>query len=491
MRHNIDEKSVISLYESGKSIYQIAQELKIGKSTAHRIIKANNARRPKTKQENNLDNEICNYYLQGNSALGTASKFGTSPTQVYRILERNNISRRSLTEAGTIACSSTYKPEPKSRSITPELLRHLYIDKEMTCQDIADKYGYNVNTLNYYRSKYGIKRDADKAKMIKSKISKQLWADSKFKENMSLAVANTAKVSSIQTILYSILDDLNIYYYRERDDGDDDPQCHIGPYSFDCVIPREGMATLLIECQGEYWHSLPGVISKDANKAAYIANNFSDQYELKYLHEHEFSNYHYIVNILKSWLKIDTINQIEFEFRHVTIATPPKNDYKLLLGKYHYLPNAGRGGIVFGAYLNNTLIAVCIFSPPIRHNTDDPKTTRELSRLCIHPSYQKKNFASWFISKCIKSLPKQYKRIVSYADTTFGHDGTIYKAANFKHISTIKPDYWYRSPSGWIMHKRTLYGKAKSMSTTESDYAAKHGYKKVYGKEKYKFLFIK
>ena len=39
------------------------------------------------------------------------------------------------------------------------------------------------------------------------------------------------------------------------------------------------------------------------------------------------------------------------------------------------------------------------------------------------------------------------------------------------------------------MHKRTLYGKAKAMSMTEKEYATKHSYKKIYGKEKLKFVY--
>ena len=77
--------------------------------------------------------------------------------------------------------------------------------------------------------------------------------------------------------------------------------------------------------------------------------------------------------------------------------------------------------------------------------------------------------------------------ITAYSDTTFDHDGIIYKATNFELISTVRPDYWYRKPDGWVMHKRTLYGKAKSLKMTESEYAHKYGYYKVWGKEKLKF----
>jgi len=327
---------------------------------------------------------------------------------------------------------------------------------------------------------------------FRSKCRKR-WQDPEFKEKMAIVLANQPRVSSLQTILYSILDDLGVKYYREHEDGPADSQCVIGPWTFDCVIPRKDRPDLLIECQGDYWHSRREAISKDKAKASYIANNFSDQYELKCIWEHEFLNKDKIVELLKYWLGITQLELIDFDFKKVEIHDCPAQDYKLLLSKYHYLPNAGRGGIAYGAYLHDRLIAVCVFSPLVRQNINvdgyDQSEIRELSRLCIHPRYQKKNFASWFVSRCVKQLDDKFRCIISYCDTTFNHDGATYKACNFVQDKIIKPDYWYVSPDGWVTHKRTLYGHACKMSMTEAGYAAAHGYSKVYGREKLRFFY--
>ena len=92
---------------------------------------------------------------------------------------------------------------------------------------------------------------------------------------MACALENMPRVSSIQTQLYSILDDIGVKYFREYNDREDDVQCKIGPYSFDCVIPY-GNKTLLIECQGDYWHNTEPHIINDKQKSSYIANNFPD-----------------------------------------------------------------------------------------------------------------------------------------------------------------------------------------------------------------------
>ena len=59
----------------------------------------------------------------------------------------------------------------------------------------------------------------------------------------------------------------------------------------------------------------------------------------------------------------------------------------------------------------------------------------ELRRLCCIDDTLK-NTESYFIAQSIKYLTKRttIKTIVSYADLSFGHVGTIYKASNFKLV---------------------------------------------------------
>lgn len=119
----------------------------------------------------------------------------------------------------------------------------------------------------------------------------------------------------------------------------------------------------------------------------------------------------------------------------------------------------------------------------------DNATTLELSRFCIHPNYQKHNLGSWFLSKAIKMLPTHIKTIISYSDLTHNHNGGLYKASNFKIDHIVKPDYWYARENGWILHKKTVYNKAKSAGLRESEYAKQENLKKVKGKEKICFRY--
>jgi hypothetical protein len=66
---------------------------------------------------------------------------------------------------------------------------------------------------------------------------------------------------------------------------------------------------------------------------------------------------------------------------------------------------------------------------------ESEKDLIELKRLCCIDDTPK-NTESYFIGNTLRWLKKNtdIKRVISYADTTYSHEGTIYKATNFKHV---------------------------------------------------------
>jgi hypothetical protein len=126
------------------------------------------------------------------------------------------------------------------------------------------------------------------------------------------------------------------------------------------------------------------------------------------------------------------------------------------------------------------------YSGLFRSKSPNNNDAVEISRFCIHPSYHKKNFASWFLSKTLKR--NNWKTVIAFADTTIGHTGTIYKAAGFEECNIIEPDFWYVDKDGYVMHKATLFNKSRRMSMTESEYATTYGYHKKYGGPKIKYI---
>ena len=92
------------------------------------------------------------------------------------------------------------------------------------------------------------------------------------------------------------------------------------------------------------------------------------------------------------------------------------------------------------------------------NNADD---LIELRRLCCIDDTPK-NTESYFIGKTLKWLAKNtdLKVVVSYADTMQNHNGTIYKASNFKHVG-MTPKGRVIDWNGKIFHDKTIRTKYK------------------------------
>lgn len=267
--------------------------------------------------------------------------------------------------------------------------------------------------------------------------------------------------------------------------------------SFDFMLKRDDDKDLLVEINGEWVHSQPQVIAKDSSKATYVHNYLNDKYELKTIWDKDFFAVNKVEDLISSWFNSKEIEVNNFSFSNIKIKMVKAHESNLLFSKYHYIANGGRAGVNIGAFLNNKLIACIRYCSPSRKESSDrlglgSKELLELTRLVIHPRYQKKNFASWLISrsiKIIKDMKPKAKCLISFADSTFGHVGTVYKASNWIYDDKTPKSYYYRSNNGWIMHKKTLYNKAINMSMTESDYANKHNYVRLWSKEKHRYLY--
>jgi len=311
--------------------------------------------------------------------------------------------------------------------------------------------------------------------------ARKRFADDEYRMRMAVIRANQPSISGLQIALYSFLGDLGVSYEREG------PATAIGHYVFDCLVKRPNDRKLLIECQGNYWHSLPGAAARDRAKFTYINRYFPD-HEIMYIWEHEFGTKDRVLDRLKLKLGI-AIPTVTFSFKEIEVAEADSKEVRSFLDQYHYI-GGSRGGRAIVARHQQQVIGCVLFSRLIRQNHQAlPADAIELSRLCIHPSYHKHNFASWLVSRAIKM--SGYRSIVAFADTTVGHLGTVYKAANFKLHHTTQSDYWYVDKDGYVMHKKTLYNRAVNLKLTEAEFADKYGYIKKWGGPKLCFLHQK
>lgn len=107
---------------------------------------------------------------------------------------------------------------------------------------------------------------------------------------------------------------------------------------------------------------------------------------------------------------------------------------KAALLEKHYLKRLPSVSHHFIGWKDGKISAVVTFGVPASRHLQksicpsDPNMVLELNRLWVHDDMPK-NAASAFLSVALKRLPGRI--IVSYADTTVGHAGYVYRASNF------------------------------------------------------------
>lgn len=165
--------------------------------------------------------------------------------------------------------------------------------KKMSIVHKGNKYGFKKGHIAWDKDKELSKEHRDKLSLAKkgTKYSKnrktnsegmrKYWARFSKKErikrskNFSKAgflASLFANPSSIEKAIYKVLDNLNIKY---------ETQYKIGNWFADIYIPSKN---LIIECNGDYWHSLPHRIKRDKKFQKYCDEN---NYKLIWLWESE------------------------------------------------------------------------------------------------------------------------------------------------------------------------------------------------------------
>ena len=159
----------------------------------------------------------------------------------------------------------------------------------------------------------------------------------------------------------------------------------------------------------------------------------------------------------------------------------------------------------YGLYLNKTdteqekaLIGVLCFATPCSERVrasvfgvEFKSSVTELHRLFIEDEYKgmstPKGTESWFISKCLKRLKQEKPHIwavITFADSTVGHNGTIYKATNAKYCGMTARSTFYVDEEGRLRHPRQC-GVNISL-----DVAKERGWSPVKRMSKHRYLYL-
>ena len=465
----LDIVEIRELYRSGLSTYEIAKSKNCSDETIRRLLNKANTELRTIKERNKRS-------AQSISKIGIACKKKWQDANYIA----NVAAGTSTVEYKQALAVAARKHKQRARWAQSDVGRAAISQRTTELWKNTDYY----QKQSVYFQERGARIANAFKKFISNPTNKAAWKQKISKKS----IANREKqprISSKQHQLYYILRQSNIQYYEEGQ------QTRVGPfYVVDCIVPKQQSMKrdLVVEVQGEYWHSLANVIVRDRQKETYISKH--TDYDLLHLEELDLSSWDEIVWRFSAYgLELKTlsciINDLHIEKIDERIA-------KMFYSIFHYSSTIRKGATTFAAMLGNQIVAAISYTYPIRTETATKQGLHlrdifEISRLARITNIICPNLLSWFISSTIRLLPKNIKVIVSFSDSTYGHTGGVYKAANFTLDGIVAPDYWYSSINGKY-HKKTIWDNALKFRMTESEYAVKHNLIRQYGAEKTRWI---
>jgi len=160
----------------------------------------------------------------------------------------------------------------------------------------------------------------------------------------------------------------------------------------------------------------------------------------------------------------------------------------------HYSKSCHNGpSPCYGLFRGDSLVGCLCFATPCSEavrssifGEEYKSHVTELHRLFVEDS-EVTNTESWFISRCLKQLKRDIPHIwavVTFADSTEGHTGIIYKATNAIYCGMTSKATFYLDQDGRLRHPR------QSGVNISTDEAITRGWCPVKRLSKHRFLYL-
>ena len=177
----------------------------------------------------------------------------------------------------------------------------------------------------------------------------------------------------------------------------------------------------------------------------------------------------------------------------LTVNRIPSKVGKEYIKNNHYSGSCHNGPMCWGLFREDELVGVCAFATPCSENVrrsifgpDSKHRVTELHRLHTQDDLPE-NALSWFVTRAIRGLLEyrpDIRGILSFADSTEGHHGGIYKALNFLYKGTTGRARFYRDQSGSLRHPR------QCGVNIDLEEARQRGWKPEYREAKHRYLLV-
>jgi predicted DNA-binding protein YlxM (UPF0122 family) len=166
-----------------------------------------------------------------------------------------------------------------------------------------------------------------------------------------------------------------------------------------------------------------------------------------------------------------------------------RDDIKDAIKYEHYLGTIPNASTILIAKTGNIITGIATFGRGANKNLD--KNILELTRLCI-PFYVVRPYGSTFINLCINYIRNNMKDIntlVSYADTSVGHNGGIYRMSGWQKAGKTSSSYSYFDPSDNQLKHKSCCRRIKNVDKSEKQLAEENGLIKIPLPPKYRYIY--
>jgi len=152
------------------------------------------------------------------------------------------------------------------------------------------------------------------------------------------------------------------------------------------------------------------------------------------------------------------------------------SEAQLVVKNRHYLKRAASASFCFGLFDQMSLIGVAIYGKPASPSLcvgicgpDESEKVIELTRLWVEDETPK-NTESFFIAQTLSLLPSEYDIVVSYAEISAGHSGTIYQATNWIYTGLSDRHVEWRLDDAIGKHSRHLFDEVGGIEKAKEIY---------------------
>lgn len=143
----------------------------------------------------------------------------------------------------------------------------------------------------------------------------------------------------------------------------------------------------------------------------------------------------------------------------------PLRDAQDFIRQFHYARGGSNTAVyVPGLYLqgSTSLWGVAWWLPPTRVACESVDRERwkqvlALTRMAVHP-YAPKNACTFMLARSVRKIrqDRRFVALVTYADESQGHDGGVYRAANWDYVGRTGPyPRWVNSLGQQVAAKAT------------------------------------